>query len=80
MVSVFLNSDIANQINIKIMRALIALTKFVLNHREDRVEVFKDELKGYYILSKWNSGKLFIASFFRLSTARVYFSVCFNPL
>lgn len=28
----------------------------------------------------FNSGKLFIASSFNLSTARVYFSVCFNPL
>ena len=28
----------------------------------------------------FNSGKLFIASDFNLSTARVYFSVCFNPL
>ena len=28
----------------------------------------------------FNSGKLFIASLFNLSTARVYFSVCFNPL
>ena len=28
----------------------------------------------------FNSGKLLIASDFNLSTARVYFSVCFNPL
>ncbi len=28
----------------------------------------------------FNSGKLLIASSFNLSTARVYFSVCFNPL
>ena len=28
----------------------------------------------------FNSGKLFIASLFNLSTARVYFSVSFNPL
>ena len=28
----------------------------------------------------FNSGKLLIASGFNLSTARVYFSVCFNPL
>ena len=31
-------------------------------------------------LYNFNSGKLFIASSFNLSTARVYFSVCFNPL
>ena len=28
----------------------------------------------------FNSGRLLIASDFNLSTARVYFSVCFNPL
>ena len=32
---------------------------------------------SYYNL---NSGKLLIASDFNLSTARAYFSVCFNPL
>ena len=32
---------------------------------------------SYY---NFNSGKLLIASDFNLSTARVYFSVCFNPL
>ena len=34
---------------------------------------------SFFILI-FNSGKLLIASDFNLSTARVYFSVCFNPL
>lgn len=39
----------------------------------------KGGINGFYE-QNFSLGKLFIASFFNLSTAQVYFSIRFNPL
>ena len=40
----------------------------------------KLSFNSFFSVYNFNSGRLLIAFSFNLSTARVYFSVCFNPL